>query len=150
MELSNIINALKADLSAVADVGDETAADAANRLTVALQASIGLRFLDALSQAALELTAQLPDGRVEVRLSGQDPELVYVGEEPEPATAAADEAYTARITLRLPEGLKGGLEQLAASEGVSLNTWIVRALQRAIAGPKAVRSSHRLTGYARS
>jgi HicB family len=149
MELSNIINALKADLSAVADVGDETAADAANRLTVALQASIGLRFLDALSQAALEVTAQLPEGRVEVRLSGQDPELVYVGEEPEPATAAADEAYTARITLRLPEGLKTSLEKLAAGEGVSLNTWIVRALQKGTAGP-AIRSSNRLTGYARS
>jgi hypothetical protein len=149
MELSRIVNALKADLSAVADVGDEAAAEAANRLTVALQASIGLRFLDALSQAALELTAQLPEGRIEVRLSGQDPELVYVGEEPEPAAAAADEAYTARITLRLPEGLKGSLEKLAAAEGISLNTWIVRALQRGSAGP-AVRTSNRLKGYARS
>jgi len=149
MELSRIVNALKADLSAVADVGDEASAEAANRLTVALQASIGLRFLDALSQAALELTAQLPDGRIEVRLSGQDPELVYVGEEPEPATAAGDEAYTARITLRLPEGLKGALEKAAVAEGVSLNTWIVRALQRGSAGP-AIRTSNRLQGYARS
>lgn len=149
MELSNIVNALKADLSAVAEVGDEAAADAANRLTVALQASIGLRFLDALSQAALELSAQLPAGRVEVRLSGQDAELVYVGEEPEPAATAADEAYTARITLRLPEALKSTLEKAAAREGVSVNTWIVRALQRGTAAP-AVRTSNRLTGYARS
>ncbi len=149
MELSRIVNALKADLSAVADIGDETAAEAANRLTVALQASIGLRFLDALSEAALELTAQLPDGRIEVRLSGQDPELVYVGEEPEPAASAADEAHTARITLRLPEALKSALEQAAAAEGVSLNTWIVRALQRGSAGP-AIRTSNRLKGYARS
>jgi hypothetical protein len=149
MELSNIINALKADLSAVADVGDEAAADAANRLTVALQASIGLRFLDALSQAALELTAQLPDGRVEVRLSGQDPEFVYVGEEPEQAAAGSDEAQTARISLRLPEALKTNLEQAATREGVSVNTWIVRALQRGTAAP-AIRSSNRLTGYARS
>jgi len=149
MELSRIVNALKADLSAVADIGDETAAEAANRLTVALQASIGLRFLDALSEAALELTAQLPDGRIEVRLSGQDPELVYVGEEPEPAASAADEAHTARITLRLPEALKSALEQAAAAEGVSVNTWIVRALQRGSAGP-AIRTSNRLKGYARS
>lgn len=149
MELSSIVNALKADLSAVADVGDEASADAANRLTVALQASIGLRFLDALSQAALELSAQLPEGRVEVRLSGQDPEFVYVGEDPEPAAAAEGEAYTARITLRLPEGLKGVLEQLASREGLSVNTWIVRALQRSASAP-AVRTSNRLTGYARS
>src|SRR5215471_13736345 len=135
MELSSIVNALKADLSAVADVGDEASADAANRLTVALQASIGLRFLDALSQAALELSAQLPEGRIEVRLSGQDPEFVYVGEDSEPAAAAEGEAYTARITLRLPEGLKGVLEQLASREGLSVNTWIVRALQRSASAP---------------
>jgi hypothetical protein len=149
MELSRIVNALKADLSAVADVGDEASAETANRLAVALQASIGLRFLDALSQAALELSAQLPEGRIEVRLSGQDPELVYVGEEPDPRAAPADEAYTARITLRLPEALKGTLEKLAANEGVSVNTWVVRALQRSSTAP-AVRSSNRLTGYGRA
>jgi HicB family len=149
MELASIINALRADLSAVADVGDEASAEAANRLSVALSASIGLRFLDALSQAALELTAQLPDGRIEVRLSGQDPELVYVGDEPEAATAAGDEAYTARVTLRLPEALKTNLEQAASREGVSVNTWIVRALQRGTAAP-AIRSSNRLTGYGRA
>lgn len=149
MELSRLISALKADLTAVADVGDDTAADAASRLVVALQASIGLRFLDALSEAALEVTGQLPEGRIEVRLSGHDPELVYVGEAPEPAAAAADEAYSARITLRLPEGLKVALEKAAASEGVSVNTWIVRALQGSTAAP-AIRASNRLTGYSRA
>lgn len=149
MELASIINALRADLSAVADVGDEASAEAANRLSVALSASIGLRFLDALSQAALELTAQLPEGRIEVRLSGQNPELVYVGDAPEAATAAADEAHTARVTLRLPEALKANLEQAASREGVSVNTWIVRALQRGTAAP-AIRASNRLTGYGRA
>jgi hypothetical protein len=149
VELSRIVNALKADLSAVAEVGDEQAADAANRLAVALQASIGLRFLDALSEAALELTAQLPEGRIEVRLSGHDPELVYVGEEPEPAVAPSEEASSARITLRLPEALKSALEKAAAAEGISVNTWIVRALQRGTSAP-AVRTSNRLTGYGRA
>src|SRR5207302_11343574 len=106
------------------------AGDAANRLAVGRWSSYWLHFLDDLSEAALELTAQRPEGRIEVRLSGQDPELVYVEEAPEAAPPTGDEAYTARITLRLPEALKAVLEKAAAGEGVSVNTWIVRALQR--------------------
>src|SRR5438093_10814283 len=129
---------------AVAELGDEATADAAGRLVVSLQASVGLRLLDALSEAALELNAKLPSGHVEVRLAGQDPELVYVGEEPEAPAAGAEEAYTARITLRLPEGLKSSVDEAAAREGVSVNTWIVRALSRSSTSTTAVQSRNRL------
>ena len=149
MQLQRFVDALKADLTAVAELGDETTADAAGRLVLTLQASVGLRLLDALSEAALELNDKLPGGHVEVRLTGQDPELVYVGEEPETPSAAADEAHTARITLRLPEGLKGDVEKAAAREGVSVNTWIVRALSRTSTSAPAHQSGNRLTGYAR-
>ena len=51
----------------------------------------------------------------------------------EAATAAepADEAFTARITLRLPESLKARLEAAATREGVSVNTWLVHMLHHA-------------------
>ena len=151
MQLQRFIDSLKADLSAVAELGDETTADAAGRLVVTLQASVGLRLLDALSEAALELNEKLPSGHVEVRLSGQDPELVYVGDEPEAPVAGAEEGLTARITLRLPETLKVAVEAAATREGVSVNAWIVRALSRSTtAGTPAVQSGNRLTGYARS
>src|SRR5215210_4505082 len=130
MQLQRFVDALRADLQAVAELGDEATADAAARLLVTLQASLGLRLLDALSEAALELNDKLPSGHVEVRLTGQDPELVYVSGEAEAPVAQADEAYTARITLRLPEALKAEVEKAAAREGVSVNTWIVRALSR--------------------
>ena len=152
MQLQRFIDALKADLSAVAELGDETTADAAARLVFSLQASVGMRLLDALSEAALELNEKLPSGHVEVRLAGQDPELVYVSDEPaEAASAAAEAAYTARISLRLPESLKTMLEEAAAREGVSVNTYIVRALSRTSPGtPGSQQSSNRLTGYAQS
>jgi hypothetical protein len=152
MQLQRFVDALKADLTAVAELGDETTANAAGRLVVSLQASVGLRLLDALSEAALELNDKLPSGHVEVRLTGQDPELVYIGEEePEAAVASAEEgAFTARISLRLPEALKVAVEAVATREGVSVNTWIVRALSRATAAGPAVQSGNRLTGYARS
>lgn len=151
MQLQRFIDALRADLNAVAELGDDATAEAASRLTVTLQASVGLRLLDALSEAALELNEKLPAGHVEVRLSGQDPELVFVTDEPEAQTAGAgDEAYSARITLRLPEALKTSVEEAAAREGVSLNTWIVRALSRSGSAAPATQSRNRLTGYAQS
>ena len=147
MQLQRFVEALKADLTAVAELGDEATADAAGRLVVTLQASVGLRLLDALSEAALELNEKLPAGHVEVRLAGPDPELVYVSDEAQPA--AAEEAYTARITLRLPDALKGSIEAAAGREGVSVNTWIVRALSRTSSAAPAGQSGNRLTGYAR-
>src|ERR671934_1737651 len=149
MQLQRFVEALKADLTAVAELGDEATADAAGRLVVSLQASVGLRLLDALSEAALELNDKLPSGHVEVRLTGQDPELVYIGEE-EPEARTEEGGFTARISLRLPEALKVAVEAVATREGVSVNTWIVRALSRATAAGPAVQSGNRLTGYARS
>jgi hypothetical protein len=149
VQLQRFVDALKADLTAVAELGDEATADAAGRLVVTLQASVGLRLLDALSEAVLELNEKLPAGHVEVRLSGPDPELVYVSDEPEAPVGAADEAYTARITLRLPEALKATVELAASREGVSVNTWIVRALSRTSTAAPAAQSGNRLTGYAR-
>src|SRR4026207_1138004 len=95
MQLQRFVDSLKADLTAVAELGDETTADAAGRLVLTLQASVGLRLLDALSEAAQELNDKLPSGHVEVRLTGQDPEFGYVGDEPEAPAATADEAFPA-------------------------------------------------------
>jgi len=151
MQLQRFVDALKADLSAVAELGDETTANAAGQLVITLQGSLGLRLLDALSEAALELNEKLPFGHVEVRLTGQDPELVYVGEEAEETPVArTEDGFTARISLRLPDGLKTTIEEAAAREGVSVNTWIVRALSRSTTAGPAVQSGNRLTGYARS
>ncbi len=150
METARFVAALERDLAAVAAVGDDATAAAAERLIQALRGSVAMRLLETLGEAALEISAQLPEGHVEVRLAGADPQLVYVaGAPPEPPTPAAEDGLTARITLRLPEGLKSELETAAAREGVSLNTWLVRALARSTA-PPARRSGNRLTGYGRN
>ena len=150
MQIEGHVQALREDLARVAAVGDESTGRAAELLALALEPSIGRRLQEALAEAALELTAQLESGRVEVRISGGDPELVLVHDEaagPEPV----DEAYTARITLRLPESLKVRVEAAASREGASVNTWLVQALQRA-AEPRRPSggSRNRLTGYGRS
>jgi predicted HicB family RNase H-like nuclease len=70
----------------------------------------------------------------------------------EPQAQAAEDGLTARISLRLPDSLKVALEKAAEAEGVSLNTWLVRALQRSVSsgGGRAIRSGRRITGYAQS
>ena len=149
MEMARFIEALESDLAAVAAVGDEQTRAAAERVLQAIRGSAGLRLLDALGEAALELSGQLPSGHVEVRLVGQDPALVFVGEEEAPPEPAADDGLTARITLRLPEALKASIEVAATREGISVNSWLVRALTKGAAGP-VQRSSKRLRGFAQS
>ena len=150
MQLTSTLDALQADLAAIASVGDETIAAAADRLAQALRGSLGMRLLDLLGEAALEVSAQLPSGHVEVRLAGQDPSLVYVPEAPAEAPQPADDGLTARITLRLPDSLKGAVEIAASREGISVNAWLVRALARSVSSGPPRGPGGRMTGYARS
>jgi len=147
MKMSAQIDALTADLQAVA--GDDAASRAAlDRLVRALELSLRVRLLDLIGEAAAELSSQLPAGRVEVRLEGADPALVYVADpEAGPALSHEDD-QPARITLRLPERLKASAEAAAAREAISVNAWLVRAVGGALDSRPA--SRHRLQGYARS
>ena len=152
--MAHHIHAIQEDLAAAASLAaDEATVEAGRRLTQALGSSLQLRLLDVVSEAALALSDSVP-GRIEVRLSGRDPELIYIEEEeaePEPTQAGVDDSFSARITLRLPEGLKAQIEVAANNEGASVNTWIVRALQRGLEPrTRSVRSSRRLSGYADS
>lgn len=152
MQIDGYVQALREDLARVAALGDESTARSAELLSVALESAVGRRLLEALSEAALELNSQLEGGRVEVRFAGGDPELVYVRDEESGPSEPADEAFTARITLRLPESLKNRLEGAAALGGVSVNTWLVQALARAVEPRPSSGggSRNRLTGYGRS
>jgi HicB family len=153
MQIDGYIQALREDLVRVAALGDETTSRAAELLSIAIEASLARRLQDVLAEAALELNAQLDAAHVEVRIAGRDPELVLVREDGS-TSEPVDEAFSARITLRLPESLKQRVESAAAREGASVNTWLVQALQRSVES-KSHRSSssgsrNRLTGYGRS
>ena len=152
MQIDGYIQALREDLVRMASLGDETTSRAAELLSVAIEASLARRLQDVLAEAALELNAQLDAAHVEVRIAGRDPELVLIREDGT-ALEPVDEAFSARITLRLPESLKQRVESAATRDGASVNTWLVQALQRAVES-KSNRSisgsRNRLTGYGRS
>jgi hypothetical protein len=149
MQMAHHLHAIQEDLAAAAALApDESTAEAARRLSQALGSSLHLRLLDIVSEAAADLSAAVP-GRIEVRLAGRDPELVYVDDAEPSAAPGPDDALTARITLRLPDSLKVQIDVAASREGVSTNSWIVRALARGL-DSRPVRSGRRLTGYAES
>src|SRR4051795_4711215 len=103
MQLEPHIDSLRAEIQRLAQLGDEQAAAAAARLSDALGPTLALQLLGLLSEAALEVSSQLPAGHVELRLAGREPSLVDVGDEAPAQPAAAEDGLTARITLRLPD-----------------------------------------------
>jgi hypothetical protein len=149
MDLTPYVDQLRRELVATAEVGGDEARVLAERLTAPLEASLRLGLLSALSTAAEEITSQLAPGAVDVRLRGGDIGFVVtppphgddVGpsdgpaptpEPPSPAGPDTDEGGTARITLRVPEQLKARIEDAAAREGFSVNTWLTRAVTRGL------------------
>lgn len=152
--MANHVSAIQGDLASAAALGDEATAEAGRRLSEALESSLHMRLLDLLTEAALDLAASLPDGHVEVRLAGRDPQLVYVEDVAvsRDAQPTPGDDLSARITLRLPEALKGRVEAAAAAEGISVNAWIVRVLAWAQdpRSARGVRTGNRIQGFARS
>jgi hypothetical protein len=146
MDITPFSETLRRNLAAAAAGSAETQA-VADRLAVALDPAVRLVLIEALSQAAAEITAELPSGSVEVRLRGLEPTFVVdvpppvapEGQSGGPSAAASgadddlppsdDDDRVARITLRLPENLKTRVEDLAARSGQSLNTWLVFAIR---------------------
>ncbi len=153
MELSPYIDRLADQLTAACAAGGPEVVMTAELLAGALSPATRMVLLDSLAAAADEITAALGDGSVEVRLRGGEPEFVVTSAVSAPAapTPETDEETT-RLTLRLPESLKARAEQAAAREGMSVNSWLVRAVAQGLEPPttRGTHGSRRFTGYARS
>jgi hypothetical protein len=103
------------------------------------EAALRLMLLEALSEAADEITRELAPGSVELRLRAGEAEFAVAAPPADERLETAveppeiDEAATARINLRLPQRLKEGVEEAAARERLSVNSWLVRAIASALA-----------------
>ena len=144
MDISPYVDGLRHDLATAAEAGGPEARAAAERLTLALEPAVRLALMEALSQAAAEITSELAVGSVDVRLRGREPQFVVdVPSAPMPPSTAPtssapsaapeeeDDGDVARITLRIPETVKYKAEELAARGGHSLNAWIVNVVRAA-------------------
>jgi HicB family len=176
MELTPYVEALRRDLAAAAAPGGEDVLRAADMLSGSVEASVRLVLLEALSDAAAEITARLSGApaasggvTVEVRLRGREAQFVVSEAGPAPtmvpaggpSPAEGESGDLARLTLRMPESLKEAVERLAAAEAISVNAWLVRAITRMASGvqqppgsdvtpPGRGRLGRRVTGFAQA
>ena len=141
MELESYVRDLQRQLFDAAEAGSDTVREAAERLALGLDAATRLVLLDALSAAAAEITSELAPGSVDVRLRGRDvafavnlPDTVDDSDcEPAPsAPVEIADANTSRTTIRLPDAIKQRVDDAAAADGMSVNTWMVRAIADAL------------------
>ncbi|AJE83163.1 MULTISPECIES: hypothetical protein [Streptomyces] len=147
MDLTPYVDTLRRELAVAAEAGGDEARALAERLTAPLESATRLTMLHVLSAAMDEITRELAPGSVDVRLRGLDPDFVVTPPPAEgdttvagPAPAAAqppaegEEGGTARVNLRLPAPLKARAEEAANREGLSVNSWLVRAVSAAVDG----------------
>jgi hypothetical protein len=163
MDLSDYVDALRGSLTTAAAAAGEQARETARLLGDTIEPAVRLAVIDAMSAMAAEVTAALDGDVVDIRVRGRDPEVVVVpaphtepDEPPSPAEDidTEDDGSVARISLRLPDALKTRAENAAATAGLSLNAWLVRAVAAGLreprTSPNSGRGPRRYTGFARS
>ena len=146
MNLQPYVDGVRHELAVAAAAGGPEAEALADRLTAPLDSAIRLTLLEALSDAAEEITREVAPRSVDVRLRGRDPAFTVspaVLEEAEPVAAvpeADDEGGTWRVTLRVPESLRSSVDAAARAEGLSVNAWLVRAVASTLGGKRHARA----------
>lgn len=151
MDLSPYIESVRVGVANASSLADEQTQHVAERLGTAIQSSTRLALIQVLSDAAGSISAEMAPSSVELRMVGQDPEfvvsiqtveaeptLLLPDAEPEPeATGESpnepDDEPVARITLRLPQSVKERVDEMASSDGISTNAWLIRAVMDALA-----------------
>lgn len=133
MELSPYLDRIAGDLERVTALADDTTREVTGRLLTALEPSLRMAFVEAITDAVSLVTAELDDAVAVVHLEGREPVItVERGHRAHTQSPPVqDEGEdNARVTVRLPQGLKERAEGRAAQADQSLNTWIVQAIRR--------------------
>src|SRR5580693_5504150 len=86
MKMSLVVDGLRADVLSVGELGDDTVAAVAERIAALLGRSTPARILELLSDVSADVSAELPDGHLEIRVAGDDVDLAYVEDAPAAAT----------------------------------------------------------------
>ena len=109
MDLQPYVDTVRHELGVAAAAGGSEAEALAQRLTAPLESALRLALLEALSEAAEQITREFAPGSVHVRLNGRDPEFTV---QPAEADASAPtvvdvpddgDGGTWRVSLRLPD-----------------------------------------------
>jgi hypothetical protein len=130
MLISDFVERVQEDFKNLAELAGPDTGAIVERIGAAVEPALQKHFLEALNDLVQEFN--LLDGSpLNLNLEGDNihlSRLVPAGGE-ENATKTD---YSARIALRLSDDLKGSIEHLATDVGSSVNSWIVRSLERSV------------------
>lgn len=170
MDLNPYLASLRQALGHAAGTSTPEVQEATERIAQSLEPALRLTLMELASDVAAEVTSRLDGAVVEVRLRGGLAELVVDQQAPTEQLAAPtppeppaptlppepEDASHTRVTLRLPESVKARVDDAAAADGVSINSWLVRAVQKSLATPGSTaagtsptRSGRRMSGWVR-
>ena len=130
MLISDFVESIRQDFKNLAVLADSQTATIVERIGAAVEPALQKHLLESLNLLVQEFNVN----------DGAPLRLEYEGDEvhlSRLSTVSADENatpsdYSARIALRLSDDLKESIEHLATDVGSSVNSWIVRSLERTV------------------
>lgn len=152
MDLTPYLDSVRDGVANAAALADEPTQQVAHRLSTAVESSTRLALIQALSDAASTISAELAPSSVELRMVGADPEFAVSVQstETEPTLLLSEPSYddggaaavdepaepddepVSRLTLRLSQSVKVKVDEMAAADGISTNAWLIRAVMDAL------------------
>jgi hypothetical protein len=129
MLISEFVENIRDDFRNLAEIAGPETASVVERLAAALEPAMQKHFLDAVNGLVQEFN--LHDGApLSLSIEGDAVRLTRLVPINPDATTSGD--LSARIALRLTDDLKENIESLATDVGSSVNSWIVRSLERSV------------------
>src|ERR1700683_4507919 len=131
MLISELLDGIREDFTALGQLGGPDTELIAERLGAAMEPSLRTHFLEAMNNVIQEFNLQ-DSVALTLNLEGDQIRINRVVGAEGNVTAPTPSDYSARIALRLSDGLKEDIEHLATDVGSSVNSWIVRTLERSV------------------
>jgi hypothetical protein len=141
MLISELLDGIRGDFTALGQLGGAETASIAERLSAAIEPSLRAHFLEALNNLIQEFNLQ-DSVALTLNLEGDQIRMSRVVAIDGDVAAPTPSDYSARIALRLSDALKDDIEHLATDVGTSMNSWIVRTLERSVRSDPTDSGSH--------
>src|ERR1700689_5454495 len=141
MLISELLDGIREDFLALGQLGGPETATIAERLSAAIEPSLRTHFLEALNDVIQEFNLQ-DSVALTLNLEGDQIRMTRVVTVDDNVAGPPPSDYSARIALRLSDALKDDIEHLATDVGSSMNSWIVRTLERSVRSDPTDSVSH--------
>ena len=148
MNTSHLLNSLERDLQNLGRLGSPELIDMTERLAAAAAPMVQQRFIEQLTLIIAEFNQRHPEASLDLRIAPDEVQLIPLTTRSEPSQPIGE--LDARFALRLPTDLKEHIDERASQEGISTNSWIVRALSNSLQLRPLRDIGHTLRGRGRS